>query len=288
MSDPTGPEDDGTESKKIGEATVRRYIDHENDALVTIGDFAPFFAAYLDHVRRWESEPDGLSSTLMRQGLGAAILHLSTRPFGESVGWTIHVHDPPTNLFLTGDAAEGTVTGRVYTEDVKPSEQSRIYVQISRQGREPTQSVVEVEGLDVLEMFDRYYERSEQMPARFFEITEEQYIMVLALPDADPDWIRNLDREAALALLSRGLKPLGESTYRFQCGCTSERMLEVVGGLFATKPNELFRGEDGVEVFCPRCGRRWWVDRETFDETLAAASDAEADARADDSERAEG
>ncbi len=250
----------------IGQATVRRSIDREHDVLVTVGDFAPLFAAYLDHVRRWESEPDGLSQTLMRQGLGAAVLHLSTRPRGEAMGWTIHVHQPPTNLFLTADSAEATVTGRVYTEGVKPSDSSRMYVQISRHGGPPTQSMVEVHGLDVLEMFEQYYAQSEQTPARFFEVTDEQFVMLLSLPEADPAFVKELTRERALDLLQADLRPLGETTYTFQCGCNSDRMMEVVRGLFAANPDELFRGESGVEVYCPRCGRRWWVDREAFED----------------------
>lgn len=248
-----------------GEVTVRRFIDRENDVLVTKADFGPLFAAYLDHVRRWEVEPDGLSQVMMRQGLGAVVLHLVNRPATESVGWTIHVQQPPTNLFLAGDAAESNVTGRVYTEGVKDTDDSRMYVQVSREGRPPTQSMIDIEGVDVLSMFEQYYEKSEQVPARFFEVTDSEYLMVLALPDADDDWVAGLSRDAALALLSRDLKPLGEETYRFQCGCTSERMLEVVRGLFADRPDELFREDDGVEIFCPRCGRRWWVDRESFE-----------------------
>jgi len=255
------------EGDRPGEATVRRFIDRENDVLVSIGDFGPMFAAYLDHVRRWEVEPDGLSQVMMRQGLGALVLHLVNRPTTESVGWTIHVREPATNLFLAGDAAETNVTGRVYTEGVKPAEDSRVYVQVSREGRPPTQSMVDVEGVDVLSMFEQYYRKSEQLPARFFEATDEEYVMVLALPEAEHDWVRGLTRESALALLDTDLKPLGEETYRFRCGCTSERMMEVVRGLFADKPEELFRKEDGVEIFCPRCGRRWWVDRDTFEET---------------------
>ena len=52
----------------------------------------------------------------------------------------------------------------------------------------------DVAGVDVLTMFDQYYEQSEQRPARFFEITDEQFAMVLALPEA----------QAPLALLPVG------------------------------------------------------------------------------------
>ena len=42
-------------------------------------------------------------------------------------------------------------------------------------------------------------------------------------------------------------------------------MIGVVREVFRDNPDELFAGDDGVEISCPRCGRRWWVDRARFD-----------------------
>lgn len=251
-------------SDRVGEATVRRFIDREHDVLVTVGDFGPLFDAYLEHVRRWESVPDGLSQTIMRQGLGAAVLHLSGRPRGEVVGWTIHLNQPPTNVFLTGDSGELTVTGRIFTDQVDPMEASRLYVQISRDGAKPIQSMVEVKGLDVLLIFEQYYALSEQIPARFFEVTDRKFVMFLGLPETDLAWLRRLTRYDALGIAEDDLADMGRSTYRFLCGCTAEKILEVVRSMFRDDPEELFRGDQGVEIFCPRCGRRWWVERAQF------------------------
>lgn len=248
-----------------GEATVHRYIDRDRDLLVARGDFGPLFAAYLDHARRWEQEPDDLSQTFMRQGLGAAVLHLAGRPKGEFVGWTIQIHRPPTNVFLTGDSAEGIVTGRIFTENVRETDHSRMYVQTSRAPGRTSRSTIEVYGLDILEMFERFYRQSEQNPARFLEVSPESLVMLLALPDADTEWLTSLPREEALAVPDGKLRSLGTTIFRFQCGCNPDRILEVVRKMFRSDPAELFRGDPGVEISCPRCGRRWWVDRERFD-----------------------
>jgi hypothetical protein len=252
------------EPDKVGEATVRRYVDRQHDLLVARGDFGSLFAAYLDHARRWESEPDPLSRILMCQGLGAAALHLSGRPPGESVGWTIQIHQPPTNVFLTGESADAIVTGRVFTQNVRPSDHSRMYVQ-TRRKTGASQSTIEVFGHDILEMFERYYRQSEQTMARFLEITDESYLMLLALPEADTEWLARLGRDEAIGLAEDDLKPLNETIYRFQCGCNPARILDVVRGMFKDDPTELFHGDPGVEISCPRCGRRWWIDREQFD-----------------------
>lgn len=253
------------EGDRIGEATVRRSLDDDHQVLVLGGHFGRLFAAYLDHVRRWESEPDGLSQALMRQGLGAATLHLACRPRGETVGWTLHIARPPTNVFLTGDSRERTVTGRIFTENVRDTEQSRIYVQTARAGGTPVLSAVDVEGHDILRIFERYYRQSEQRPARFFEVTDEEFVMFVGLPETDAEWLAALSREEAIGLSGDGLRLLDEQVYRFQCGCSREKIVETVRAMFAQNPEELFGGENGVEVFCPRCARRWWVERSDFE-----------------------
>ena len=124
-----------------------------------------------------------------------------------------------------------------------------------------TQSSVALEGLDVLEMFEQYYQRSVQTQARLFEIDAVTFIMLLALPDADRDWIDQLTREeAAERIAGDQVRPLEALVFRFQCGCNQERMREIVQGLYESEREELFQGDPGVEVLCPRCGRRWWVE----------------------------
>ncbi|MFN8178826.1 MAG: Hsp33 family molecular chaperone HslO [bacterium] len=250
---------------RVGEATIRRFIDRERDLIVARGDFGPLFAAYLDHARRWDAEPDPLSQTFMRQGLGAAALQLASRPKGESIGWTIQIHEPPTNVFLTGESSDAIVTGRVFTRNVRPADRSRMYVQSTRVGGRTSGSTIEVFGLDILEMFEQYYRLSEQAPARFLEIDDESFLMLRGLPDVDHGWLAGLSREEAIGLAEDELHALGETKYRFQCGCNPARMMEVVQKMFREEPSELFRGDSGVEISCPRCGRRWWIDKAAFD-----------------------
>ena len=248
---------------RVGEVTVRRFLHPDHALLLALGHFGQLFAAYLDHARRWENEPDGFSQVLMRQGLGAAVLSLANRPKGEFVGWTIQIHAPPTNVFLTGDSQASTVTGRVFTKNVRPAVSSRMFVQTSRPGGPAMQSSVELASLDVLEMFEEYYRRSVQTAARLVEIDDVTFLMLLALPDADAGWIESLTRRTATTLLEdTNLRPLVDITFRFQCGCNRERMREIVQGLYESEREELFQGDAGVEILCPRCGRRWWVERQ--------------------------
>jgi molecular chaperone Hsp33 len=250
------------ETRRPGEAVIRRSFDDQHNLLIARGNFAHLFAGYLDHVRRWEQEPDGLARTMMRQGLAAGALHLSCRPKHEMVGWTINLLRPPTNLFLTGDSAECTITGRVFTENVRTAETSRMFVETRTPQNTLNQSTVEIEGFDVLEHFEQYYRRSEQKPARFFEVDDDESVMLLGLPDLDPDRLFAFTREEGIRIANEATRTLDEKTFRFQCGCNIETMREVMSGLFRDDPEDLFRGEEGVEVFCPRCARRWWITRD--------------------------
>ncbi|MGD8394945.1 MAG: Hsp33 family molecular chaperone HslO [Candidatus Eiseniibacteriota bacterium] len=282
---PRGPDDaaDDQSADRVGEVTVHRQIDHHHDVLIARADFTQLMAAFEDHVRRWEYAVDGLSMVLLRQAFGAATLHLSWRPPGEIVGWTINIQNPPTNVFITGDSGQRTVTGRAFTRDVKTSDSSRMFVQVSRGGEDPIQSAVNVSGLDVLAMFDQYYAISEQTPARFFELSDLEFMMVLGLPEVDEDWFRSLTHRTVTDASIWNLRSLGENTYLFRCGCNPDRMTETIVELYEHDPEQLFLGDPQVEVLCPRCGRRWWVERETFDAVRSARADREPDD--DDGER---
>ena len=246
-----------SEDVATGEALVRRYMDREHEAIFARGDFSSLFSAWLDHVRLWDSEPDGLSSIMMRQALGGAALYLSSRPRDESIAFTLNIDKPPMNVFVTGSSKSCTVTGRVFTENVATTGGSRLFVQSTREAGRDFTSVIDVEGVDVLLIFEQFCSRSDQTAARFFEITDDEFLMVASLPiDEGQEWIGSLDRESALARLD-SLRLLDERRFWFQCGCNPEKIFRTMRRMFAGRPEELFQGDDGVNVSCPRCGREW-------------------------------
>jgi molecular chaperone Hsp33 len=254
-----------------GGVTLRRWFVDERSVLLTVGDFGAFMEAWRAHARLWEGGFDGLSETLVRQGLAAATLYLANRPRDEVVAWTLNLKEPPTNLFLTGEARRGIVTGRVFVEGVRTSESSRLYVQTLRARGEPTVSAIEVDGFDVLEIFEQYYARSEQSPARFFELgrlgegSGDDFAMILGMPGADRGWVESLDALAIPALVAEA-RLLEVRPMRFECGCNPRKMLKALRAIFGKKPDELFQGDTSVETTCPRCGRRWMVSREQFED----------------------
>ena len=248
-----------------GTVNIERFLDHDNDVLVAHGRFEPYFKAASEHAERWEVDLDGLTWTMMRQGLAATLLHLASRPVDESVGVTIHIQKPSLNLFFVGDAAPGTATGRVFTEGVKKAP-SKMFVQSSRPGRQPTESVIEIAGLDVLKFFEQYYERSEQTQAGFYELSQpDHFAMAYGLPGHNREYMKALTRESLEDWLNGSPRAMHNRVFRFYCGCSPDKIIGALVSMFSQKPDDLFQGDDGVEALCPRCGVRWWIERREFD-----------------------
>ena len=152
--------------QQVGHVQVHRWLDKEHNIVVAHGDFSAFLKGYLDHTKRWDRVPDPLISVMMSQGLSAAALYLSCRPRDENVGWTLSFRQPLVSVFFTGDAGCSSVTGRFFDEGINEAKSNRLYVQANRQVTGPIQSTIEIDGLDILDIFEQFYVRSEQHPAR--------------------------------------------------------------------------------------------------------------------------
>lgn len=251
--------------KSPGKVCIRRDILRANNAMLARGDFGDYFEAYHAHTRRWDLPLDGLGAVMMHQALAGAALQLSFRVLEEQTAWTLNVHKPPLNLFVAGGGPSSGLVGRYFTEDVATIGESRLFVQRSHPQREATRSVLSVEGLDVFGMAEQYYRKSEQLPARLVELSSTEMAMVLALPGIDEDWLSGLDGAAIRDLAETSEESVEERTFQFHCGCDGQRMVNALVKMFGDAPEEIFEDEDGIETRCPRCGARWWIDRESFD-----------------------
>jgi hypothetical protein len=254
----------------VGDSTtaVRRHLLREQGAILAVGDFAPLFEQLSTHVRRWSLPMDPFGTVVLHQALAGAALQISFRPERETTAWTLNLHRPPLNAFVTGGGPGSVLTGRLFTDGVATAGESRLFVQRKRVNHEPTLSSVAVHGLDVLEIFEQFYDRSEQIPSRFLELSSTQMAMIQSLPEGDGEWVRALKGTDVRRILAADPEALAECRFRLHCGCTAGRIAEVLVGLFLQDPETLFQGEDGVETHCPRCGARWWIARAVFEDTI--------------------
>ncbi|MCA9321885.1 MAG: Hsp33 family molecular chaperone HslO [Planctomycetes bacterium] len=245
-----------------GEAQVFRFLDAAKELIYARCRVDGLFEAWQDHVRLWRLPVDGFGEVLMRQALGGAVLYLSSRPRDETAAFTLNLTQPASNVFFTGSSHDCVVTGRYFTEDVKVAEQSRLFVDV-RRGKTRHTSVIDVVGVDLLSVLEQYCQRSDQAGARFFEISDDDYLMVASLPNDEREGFVEMTREQALEGLASS-KPLDQRDFWFQCGCDPDRMVAAMQSMFEGRRDELFAGDESVVVSCPRCGRNWTIQREGF------------------------
>lgn len=232
--------------------------------MVATGDFGQILRAWREHAERWELAVDGLGEVMMRQALAGAALQLAYRVPEEATAWTVNFARPEANVFVTGGGPHHILTGRYYAEGVRHTGHNRLYVQRSHPQRPVQRSVLDVEGLDLLQIFEQFFRDSEQAPARLVEHSDTAYSMVLGLPGADGDWIAGLSPDEVAGLGDRAT-PLDRREFVFRCGCDPDQVAATLARMFADRADEFFAGESVVEALCPRCGARHLLDRKTFD-----------------------
>jgi len=250
---------------------IRTYFARGKNALVARGDFGPLYADLVLHEADWEISY-GAHEEPLRDLLAALALYAASRPLTETSAWTLHFEDPPANLFAVADNAAGRITGTAFFEDVKVSGQNLFHAARAAAGGPDRRSVTAFEGGDVFAAAEVFHLQSEQRLARYFRLAPEDIVMVQSQPDCDEEWLRGLDtgavatldRELELVLLER--RPLV-----FGCGCTHERMLDVLLPVMRSDPDGLFGGGETVRMRCPRCGARHKITREAMEARLAAA-----------------
>ncbi len=246
---------------------VRCWVDRGREAVLTQADFAGMFRAHRVHAGRWQGELGDDELQLLERALATATLHLAALPPDEFVAWTLNLHDPPLNLFVSGDNTGFRVAGRAYLSHVRTTGHGRLYFESQRPHGKVQRSVLDVEGRDILNIYEQFFLRSVQLPTRLIDLGGTSMAFVQGLPRVDRDWLANLDAAQVKAILTGGtLENVEERRYRFACSCNQETILKVVRGIFRDKAEELFEGDDKVETLCPRCGRKWWISRDEFDQ----------------------
>lgn len=252
---------------------VRTYFVRGRNALLARADFGELYVDYYLHQGQHGHQHVPRHDEMLKEALAALTLHCASRPWNESWAWTIHFTNPLLNLFVTGDNRFGKIVGQLFTENVKDDAYPLFLAELVRERGEPRRSVVELDRdkADVLGAVERFYAMSEQRPARYFRHGPEDFVMVSAQPQCDLAWFESLD-DAAIRVLDQTeqLSLLEVRRYRWECGCTQERMLGVLAPIMRRDPEGLFGDESSIRMSCPRCGARYVVTREALEAYIGA------------------
>jgi molecular chaperone Hsp33 len=238
------------------------FVRHRN-ALLVRGNFTSIYTDHylhlMEHGIRYPAELD----QMLKDALAMLTLHLVARPWTETIAWTANLRAPRINLFVTGGSYDASITGRIFTEDVREPDRNFFYAQsTTTENPTPQTSTLEIEGKDPVAWISQYYEQSEQRPARAFRLENENFVLIAAQPDCDLAWLESLD-EAAVAKIpeTEETSPLETRRFRFHCGCSVEKILPILGG-WKDRPDALFGEADSVTIQCPRCAAKYQVTRD--------------------------
>lgn len=251
---------------------VRTYFVRGRNAMVARADFSAIYVDYYLHLADYGLVVPPEAAEIARAALAAITLHCASRPRNERVAWTVNFQHPLLNVFAAGDSPAGTVVSKVFTENVKEGTQNLFYADTIRGAEAPRRSVIDFHSADFFAAAERYYAHSEQRRGRFFHYGGDDYVLITAQPDCDEAWLEGLDSAAVQALdTTETLSLLEQREYRFECGCTHERMMRVLLPTFRQDPEALFAGEEVLRMSCPRCGARHAITRESLEAMVGVA-----------------
>lgn len=237
------------------------FVRHRN-CLFIRAQFTPIFTGYYIHLLEHGIRYDNDLDASLKDMLAVLTLHLTARPWAETIAWTANLRAPRVNYFVTGNSTFEQITGRLFTKDVRETDRNLLYNQTSISGSEPRMSMVEIDTKDPMKWVEHYYEQSEQRPAKCYRLEDENYVLIAAQPGYDEEWFESLNAEVVAQITdTEETKVLETRKFHFNCGCSIERILPSLSS-WKEKPDELFQGEDSIKVNCPRCGAHYKVTRD--------------------------
>jgi len=257
MSGP--PEDDGTVRVPC------RFVRGRN-ALLCSGDFAPMFMEFYLHLGQNGVVLAAGADEKLKLLLAALSLHAASRPHAETCAWTLHLEDEEMNLFAVAENPTGQVTGQVFTSQVRSTGGNVLHAEVAGASGVRRRSSVDFGGNDILRAAAEYYVRSEQRPARYFELGGDRFALLAAQPDADTAWLATVGADEVRLLAEDDTRaPMETRAYRFLCGCSPSRVAEALAPALCGDLDGVFGDDPHITVTCPRCGLRHELARELFE-----------------------
>jgi len=258
-----------------GAVVTADFVRHRNVMLLQ-ADLAPLFVDYYLHLADHGIRHSPENDELLKQALTAFTLHSAARPRNEHLSWTIGLQNPGLNLFATADNEDCTVAGRLFTENVREAPRSVFYSEImAGRGAEKRRSVVNFDGRNLFRAAETFYAESEQRPARFFDLGDERFALLLSHPDCDEAWLRDVTLEDVKSLgRTQTLARIERRLYRWHCGCAQKRIIAALAPVAQQGLGDLFGDSEVIHVQCPRCAANYTITREAMEAWLAGTTRA--------------
>ena len=94
--------------------------------------------------------------------------------------------------------------------------------------------------------------------------------MLISHPDCDEAWLRQVDLAGVKSLAeTETLARIERRAYRWECGCTQQKILGALAPAARDDFAGLFHGDEAIHVQCPRCAATHVITREAMEAYLA-------------------
>ena len=240
-----------------------RYLWEEKDLLVVEGRFAEVAVSRQLYEAQYPiADRPGEADRVLVPLMGAAALAAVSLADRESWGWTITFEDDPLGYFV-GVEPEGMICGSARAAE---SEKRSAYVQRQQPKGKMTQSYFEPVSSDPVAAVARYFDQTVQVKTRIAVTDDASGVLVQALPGGRFEAVADLDSPALVAMCRElisadALKPVGEVLIFYDCRCNDEMILNMITSLPEAQRREVWGEETHLDVECPRCGRRYEIQR---------------------------
>lgn len=251
------------------------------------GEWVHLDATWQALLERYDYPP--VVRDLLGQALAAVALLSATIKFDGSLILQV-TGNGPLNLLVVQASGHGTVRGLARWQSAVPESDlaaqfgdGRMVMTIDPgQGRERYQGIVPLEGSSLAEALEAYFTRSEQLPTRLWLAADGQraaglLLQVLPGDQRDPDAFNRavilagtLKREELLAwpvetLLHRlyheeEVRLLDGRPVSFRCGCSRERVADMLRNLGRAEVESILADEGIVQVNCEFCNAGYRFD----------------------------
>jgi hypothetical protein len=231
--------------------------------IVVTGEATQIWEGYLAYCGRYGIVlPDKDRAVMLMRMFASAGLAAVSLPEPEYWGWSVTFPGLTTGLFC-GVEPNGMMCG-----SVRESDPTRNLVAVQRQGKHApvTQSRFSLHTHDPVEAVERYFAESEQTLIRIAVDEKGKGALLRPLPNGRFDEIEGLtDSE----LISRCFKLAEDSSITllqemllfYECPCNIQMITKMINSLPEDQKKELWGELDHLEVSCPRCSRKYLVER---------------------------
>ncbi len=266
----------------IKDSPVRGEIVHLNDSLSTVLEQHPY--------------PDDIRHLLSKALTASALLTATIKIKGKLI--MQFQSEGPVNLLVTKCNQDRDISGVIRWQTPLPEDSTQLLGEgqlvitvIQDQKTQPYQSIVPLKDQKIAHALEHYFEKSEQLPTRFWLQTDGQQasgLLLQQLPETNNklglnfhDLCKMLDSKSVklqqdTPTLLKSLFPehdielFKEEKVNFKCGCSKEKMQNAILTYGEAEVNQILKEQNSLVVTCEFCNNEFDFSKEDVENLFSS------------------